>query len=212
MKVYISGNTIGLPQRFRFEDAEAYLTKNNHSPVNPFNCSTLSSRIELLSNCDAIFLLTDWLSCNDSRIEKYYADITGKLIMFESRIEEENKQTYKEEIIISRIKGAIQEVTGLAFEQYAKDERIPGKRLHKCRPVGYFCRMIFSIQCEKAGIKAKRITRYIPRHYTSILHYLSGYKSEYDFNKEFRTMADSVNEKLYPSIVIKKSEVLYDKK
>lgn len=205
MKVYISGDTSGLPQvKYRFEDAEAYLTKNNHIPVNPFKIdrsklAPLPVRMEALAGCDAIFLLTDWISCDDSKIEKYYSDITGKAIMFESRIEEGKKQFCKEEVIVSGIKGAIHEVTGMSFEEYAKDDRVPGKRLHKCKPTGFFCRMLFSVQYQKAGFDTRRVLKYIPRDYTSILHYLRKYDSEYQYNKEFRDMADKVNCMLYPS-------------
>lgn len=201
MKVYISGDTSGLPQtRFKFDDAEDYLKKNNHTPVNPFKIDKTKLapwpvRMEVLASCDAIFLLCGWLNCNDSQIEKHYADILGKVIMFESWIETENR----EDQILFPIKGAIQEVTGLSFDQYTKEESTPGKRLHKCKPLGYFCRMIFSIQCQKAGLDAHKITRHIPRDFTSILHYLRKYDSEYHYNKDFKAMADSVNEKLYPA-------------
>lgn len=202
MKVFISGDTSGPLKdiKIRFEDAEDYLRKIKHTPINPLNCSTIASRIELLSTCDAIFLLSGWLNSCESKIEKNVADLTGKVILFESRIEIDKQ----DDLIIFPIKGAIHEVTGLSFEEYAKEDRLPGKRLHKCEPTGYFCRMIFSIQCQKAGIDTKRITRYIPRDYTSILHYLRKYDSEYTYNKDFRAMADNVNGKLYPEVVEQK--------
>src|ERR1035437_9490228 len=117
MKIYISGETSGLPKdiKTKFEDAENYLRKISHTPINPLNCSTLASRIELLSSCDAIFLLSGWLNSGESKIEKRVADLTGKEILFESRIEAENE----EDTITFPIKGAIHEVTGLSFEQYA---------------------------------------------------------------------------------------------
>ena len=199
MKVYISGDNTSHPKdiKTRFEDAENYLRNISHTPINPLNCSTLASRIEILSTCDAIFLLSGWLNSCEAKIEKHVADLTGKVILFESRIEIENR----EDLIMFPIKGAIQEVTGYSFEEYASDDRLPGKRLHKCKPIGYFCRMIFSIQCQRAGIEPQRIPRYIPRDYTSILHYLRKYDSEYTYNKEFREMADRVNDILHPCLV-----------
>lgn len=201
MKVFISGGNIGLLKdvKIKIEDTESYLKRIGHTPVTPQNCLSLASRIELLYKCDAIFMLMGWRGSSESRIEKHVADVTGKRIFFESRVEIEGK----DDKIMIPIKSAIHEVTGLSFEQYAKDDRKPGERMHKCEPFGFFCRMIFSVQCKKAGIDPRRINRYIPRDYTSILHYLKKYYSEYDYNKQFKELADKVNEKLYPEIVEK---------
>jgi hypothetical protein len=88
MKVYISGDTSGPPQtKFKFKDAEAYLKNNNHIPINPLKIDP-SNRIEVLANCDAIFLLADWAQSQESIMEKHIADTTGKKILFDSLVEE----------------------------------------------------------------------------------------------------------------------------
>jgi hypothetical protein len=195
MKIYISGDTAALPLKdtiVKFDEAEKYLKKQNHIPVNPFKSdeSKLTSwpaRLEVLSGCDGIFLLSNWLSSKEAMMERYYSGVTGKEILFESKIEEETCSDIQEEIIVSRIKGAIEEVTGLTFEQYTEEDRETN---------GFFCRMIFSIHCHKAGIDSKRIIHHIPRDRTTILHYLKKYGDECKYNSIFREIAEKVNQKL----------------
>jgi hypothetical protein len=195
MKLYISGNTAELPIKdiiVKFEEAEKYLKKQNHVPVNPFKIdeSKLASwpaRLEVLSGCDGIFLISNWLSSKEAMMERYFSGVTGKEILFESRIEEETRSNIQEELIVTRIKGAIQEVTGLTFEQYTEEDRETN---------GFFCRMIFSIHCHKAGIDYKRIIHHIPRDRTTILHYLKKYGDECKYNAIFREIAERVNQKL----------------
>ena len=195
MKLYISGDTEAIPLkdiRVKFDEAEKYLKKQNHIPVNPFKIdeSKLApwpARLEILASCDAIFLLSNWLYNKESIMEKYYADVTGKEVLFESRIETENQSNQNEQVTITRIKGAIQEITGLTFEQYTEEDRETN---------GFFCRMIFSIHCHKAGIDSKRIIHHIPRDRTTILHYLKKYGDECKYNSIFREIAEKVNQKL----------------
>lgn len=194
MRIYISGD---LSCSLKFHQAEAYLLQQKHTPVNPFktDCNKLGSwskRLEIISGCDAIYLLANWINSKESIAEKYYCLALGKQIMFESCIEEENRLSNEEELITSRIKGAIEEVTGLTFAQYTEDDR---------KTEGFFCRMIFSIHCLKAGISDNRIIHDTGRSYYSIRYYLKKYDSEYQFNKEFRDWAGKVNQMLNPDLV-----------
>ena len=199
MRVYISGNTAGLSvhdKGTKFHEAEIYLKKLKHEPVNPLKINSnviasLPDRLGVLADCEAIFLLSGWPLDKEALIEKYYSTITGKEILFESRLEEENKRSNEEMLLVSRINGAIEEVTGLTFEQYTEDDR---------RPEGFFARMLFSVHCEKAGINSKRIIHHIPRDKTTILYYLNKYSDEYKYNSSFRETAEKVNQKLYPEV------------
>lgn len=199
MRVYISGNTAGLTvndKGTKFHEAEIYLKKLKHEPVNPLtiNSNALApfpERLGVLADCEAIFLLSGWSLDKEALIEKYYSHITGKEILFESRLEEDNQRSNEEMLLVSRIKGAVEEVTGLTFEQYTEDDR---------RPEGFFARMLFSVHCKKAGIDSKRIIHHIPRDRTTILHYLNKYPDEFRFNKEFRETAEKINLILYPEV------------
>jgi hypothetical protein len=198
-KVFISGDLTGpglIDKIIKFDNAEAFLCTQGHEPINPFKIDSNKlapwpMRLEILSGCDAIFLLSNWLYSKESMMEKYYADVTGKEVLFESRIETENQSSQNEELVVSRIKGAIQEVTGLTFEQYTEEDRETN---------GFFCRMIFSIHCHKAGIDSKRIIHHIPRDRTTILHYLKKYGDECKYNAIFREIAERVHQKLYPEM------------
>lgn len=197
MKIFISGDTVSLTskdRRLKFNEAEIYLKKLNYDVVNPLkiDCESLApwtDRLVILTSCDAIFLLSNWLNSKESMMEKYYSSVTGKDILFESCIEEENKINCEEELIISRIKGAIEEVTGLTFAQYTEDDR---------KTTGFYCRMIFAIHCLKAKISDNKIIHDTGRSYYSIRYYQKQYDSEYQFNKKFRVIAERVNQKLYP--------------
>jgi hypothetical protein len=198
MKIYISGDTSGFHHgkeaRTRFDEAESFLKRLKYDPVNPFKIKQDSlvpwlERLAALSVCDSIFLLSGWLSIPESQFEKFYSTVTGKEILFESRIDEENKISAQEEISIFRIKGAIREVTDLEFDKYIEENRTSEI---------YFARMLFAINCDKAGINSKRIIKYLPRDRTTILHMLKKYPDEYKYNHEFRKIADKVSQLLYP--------------
>jgi hypothetical protein len=199
MKVYISGDTTCSPYKIRklkFDEAEDFLKKLKYDPVNPFNLKQDSlapwpQRLEVLSSCEAIFLLADWLYCSESKVEKYYCSITGKEILFESRIHSEISHYSQVESEVIRISGAIHEVTGMRLEDYADGPRTEPK---------YFCRVLFSIQCKRGGIDPEDIAfRYIQRDRTTILHYLKKYPDEFKFNHKFREIAAKVNNMLYLS-------------
>lgn len=81
MKVYISGKISGksiFEAKKEFLNAESYLRKFNHEPINPFNNGLHESAsweehmkedIRMLMDCDAIYTLSDWESSKGSTIE-----------------------------------------------------------------------------------------------------------------------------------------------
>lgn len=198
MKTFISG-LIRLhtdDDKVKFEKAEYYLKEMNHYPINPLKINNycLASwpiRLETLSSCEAIFLLSDWLQSEESRMEKYYSEVTGKEVLFQSRLENDRYAGVQHESDISKITDVIYEVTGLQLRDYQDGPRTTEK---------YFCRVLFSVQCGKVGIEPEDIVlhKYIRRDITTILYYLKKYSEELKFNPEFRAMAQKVNQKLYP--------------
>jgi hypothetical protein len=195
MRTYISGDTTCFPSEevlLKFEQAEEYLKKLDHEIVNPLKlCSAELApwpvRLEVLSGCDGIFLLDDWLASKESLMEKYYSAVTGKEILFQTRIESEELSSQRVHLIISRIEGAIHEVTGLTLKQYQEGSR---------EEDGFFARMLFSIHCHRDGLDPKSIIHFIRRDRTTILHYLKRYPDELKFNPCFRAVAEKVEQKL----------------
>jgi hypothetical protein len=192
---YISGliGTLTDEVKVKFEAAEEYLKEINHTPINPLKINTYRlaiwpDRLLVLADCHSIFLLSDWLQSEESRMEKYYCEVTGKDIIFQSRMENDHYAGAKIEYEVNRISGAIHEVTGMSLEDYADGPRTEPK---------YFCRVLFSIQCKRGGIDPEDIAfRYIQRDRTTILHYLKKYPDELKFNPKFREIAEKVNQKL----------------
>lgn len=88
MKMYISGKITGLDineaQRL-FQEAEDYLIKQGHEPVNPFKVfpfeqsanhtwkQCLLADIEALFECQGIYMLANWVDSRGARIEKAIA-------------------------------------------------------------------------------------------------------------------------------------------
>jgi len=194
MRVFISGCTEPPDENTRsaFQKAESDLFKLYYTPVNPFsiNPGTLVSwpvLLEILSGCDAIFLLRGWMESDQSRLEKYYCEVTGKPILFQSKIEKDHYLSSKIQSQVTIIKEAIQEVSGLAFDDYRDGPR---------NDPGFFARMIFVMECKRAGISPQMIKSFINRKRTTILHYIAKYPDECKYNPTFREMAGMVRDKL----------------
>lgn len=94
MKIYISGKISGLPLdevRAKFEWAAYQIKSFGHEAMNPLNNGLDPSEhwnkhmiadIALLLECDAIFLLPDWMNSRGARIELNIAQECGKPILF----------------------------------------------------------------------------------------------------------------------------------
>lgn len=195
MKIYISGKISGLPfdeVKVKFKKAEQYLQSLGHTTVNPaengldFNApweTHMLHDISLVMPCDAIYLLEDWIDSRGAMIEKLVAELAGIKILFQS----EKKFNDFAALKVFRIQGAIEEVTGLKFEEYKTNSR---KR--DC----FFARMLFAHLCHKNKLKQKEIAKYINRDYTTVHHYLRKYNDECKFNPSFRVIAQQIKEKL----------------
>lgn len=194
MKTYISGNMTGLTLeelQSKFNAAAAYLKSIGLDPVLPFkNGELIPWSIRLLTygtECDSIFLLSDWLESYESMTEKFYAGVTGKKILFQSKLDAEGLLKEQTEEAVFHITSAIEEVMGMNLKQYFDGRRTPDE---------HFARMIFSYQCWKAGIPSKVVTLYINRDEATIWRHLRKYPGEYKYNASFREKAKQIDDLL----------------
>lgn len=193
MKVFISGPSVGKLDALKesYLRAEKLLLDFGHKPVNIFNINpnafySLPSRMEILSECNAILLLEGWIQSPESRVEKYFCENDGRKILFQSRLECSQSKNYILDEKVSRIKDAIYQTTGLIFEEYKGGTRGTNK--------AYYARLLFSHFCYTLGLSPRETILYLERDLTTILHHLSKYKIEYRFNPKFKKIADRSEE------------------
>ena len=108
MKVYISGKITGLSKNEymdKFNAAELYLTKKGHSVINPARTNGtlpedttydqyMEMSLKMLSFCDAIFMLDNWMDSNGAKKEFQMASANNYTVMFET-IERVNDEKAK---------------------------------------------------------------------------------------------------------------------
>lgn len=189
MKTYISGKISGLDfeeVKLKFEQAEELLQSVGLEPVNPLKNGLdrgsswenhMVRDIEILLTCGAVFMLEDWIDSRGARIEKVVAEEAGKILLFESEVVYTNKR-------IEKIKSAIQEATGLRFEQYTA----PGRERKN-----FFARMIFINMClTKERMVPEKIANIVKRDRTTVMHCVKIFQGEVDYNVTFREMLNSV--------------------
>ncbi len=100
-KVYISGKITGTSDYMeRFSAAEDHLKEMGYKPVNParlnaffpdgtaletyMRSSIVRSSIDMLLDCDAIYLLKDWEESRGARLEKDIAVALNMVIIMET--------------------------------------------------------------------------------------------------------------------------------
>lgn len=197
MRTYISGKISGLPYEeveAKFQEAEDLLMMLDMEAVNPLKNGLkrdsswenhMVRDIEILLTCDAILLLEDWLASKGARIEKNLAEEAGLMIFFESNITDSNKQ-------LQKIKDAIQNVTGLRFEEYTTASRERNT---------FFARMIIINYCRlKEKMSLPEIARLVHRDHTTVMHCLKTYKDEVKYNFTFREIVRKVDNILSKSV------------
>lgn len=189
MLVYISGKISGLDfeeVKKRFLEAEEFLESLGIQAVNPLNnglsvddawIKHLCKDIEMLNDCDSIYMMEGWQDSVGACIEYDFAIRTGKTILFASNI-------IRNQGIVLKIQNAIHEVTGLHLNQYSTKSR---KRDRS------FARMLFVYHCRREKMKLVDIAKYIHRDHSSMLHFLNKYNDEVRYNEFFRVMAERVN-------------------
>lgn len=99
MKIYISGPITGLPIdgcRARFEAAEEMLRGQGFTPVNPMKNGLpvdapyeehMKRDLEMLAECDAIYLMNGWERSKGCRMEFNAAISANKRITYEREIQ-----------------------------------------------------------------------------------------------------------------------------
>ena len=189
MKIYISGKITGLPlpeARQRFEDAAVFLAEIGFDPVNPLNNGLESSAtwqehmvadIRMLLDCDAIYMMDNWLESRGASVEYDIANRLNMDVWFESTIRRENRA-------VLRIQNAIHEVTGLRLNQYATKSR---KRDY------FYARMLFVYHCRRLKMTLTQIAKHVHRDHSSMLHFLRKYDDDFNYNPQFRELAEKVN-------------------
>lgn len=107
MRIYISGKITGLPFREvkdKFQSAQNFLEGFGFEVVSPLKNGLSQSftwqqhivrDIELLLPCEAIYMLDDWVDSVGAGIEYDVAVRTGKIVLFETNIVDDQKSMLK---------------------------------------------------------------------------------------------------------------------
>lgn len=189
MKVYISGKITGLPlseAEERFKDAEELISALNLTPVNPLKNGLprhstweehMAKDIELLKQCEAIFMLENWEDSRGAKIEYDFAIGSGKTIMYENQISNGRD--------LQKLTKAIHEVTGLTIKDLTDERRTRDT---------VFARMIFAWHCR--DMRPDDIGRILNRDRCTVIYYLNRYEDEVKYNPAFAKLARKVEKKL----------------
>lgn len=189
MKVYISGKITGLPlseAEERFKDAEELISALNLTPVNPLKNGLprhssweehMAKDIELLKQCEAIFMLENWEDSRGAKIEYDFAIGSGKTIMYENQISNGRD--------LQKLTTAIHEVTGLTIKDLTDERRTRDT---------VFARMIFAWHCK--DMRPDDIGRILNRDRCTVGYYLNRYEDEVKYNPSFAKLASNVEKKL----------------
>lgn len=138
----------------------------------------LGRDLEILDGCDGIFMLRDWKSSRGAGHEFDFANRENKIVMFEADVIKTNQD-------VLQIQAAIQEATGIRFDQYITKSR---------KRDGFFARMLFVYHCRKRKMKLTQIAKLVHRDHSSMLHLLNKFDDEVKFNPYFRGFAEKVQD------------------
>lgn len=192
MKIYISGKVGDISDPAveqavveKFANAQELLEELGLEVENPLNnglprnapwIQHLGRDLEILDGCDGIFMLRDWKTSRGAGHEFDYANREHKVVMFEADVIRTNQD-------VMQIQAAIQEATGMRFDQYITKSR---------KRDGFFARMLFVYHCRKCKMKLTAIAKFVHRDHSSMLHLLNKYDDEVKFNPYFRGLAEKV--------------------
>lgn len=183
VKVYISGKISGLPEqeyKERFAQAEASLTAKGYEVTNPLKNGVASGEhwktqmkadINLLLDCEAIYMLENWEKSEGATLERHIATALGMFVIYEREPKHRD------------IKKAINAAMGVTFKTIAEDSR---NRWH------VYARMIYAHHAKKQNQPIKQIAEETRHDESTIAYYLRRYDGEYKFNREFRAAAEKV--------------------
>lgn len=182
-KVYISGQISGLPAeevKERFRKAEAQLKEQGYVVVSPLNNGIpwdapwelhIAMDIILLMGCDTIYLLNGWDDSRGATLEKNFAELTKKKVIYETSPN------------CAEIKQAITDVMGISFADV----------IGSCKELKYvYARKIFAKLARETGFTYQQIGKQIGRSHATIIYYLKTYEDDYKYTPEFRKIANTV--------------------
>jgi hypothetical protein len=185
-RIYISGKITGLPVsevREKFDAAEQELAAQGYEVVNPLKTAIpygaewethMTVDILLLTGCDAIYLLSDWLYSRGATLEKRIAEITGKEIIFQ-----QNPQNPE----LDGLKQAIEDVTGISFFTIACKKR---------DRTNVYARMIYAHFAHKCGVTISDVAAEMRHNRSTVIYYLKKFDDESRYNPEFYSFAKQV--------------------
>lgn len=190
MKVYISGRRSYPPMSSdasRVKELESLIGLLGFELVNPTPVrneevsleSQIVVGIDQLTQCDVVFMLSDWRESKASRIEYNVAKEMGKDFLYESAFPD-----FAQNLNLGKIQDAIHEVTGLRFEQYSQKTRT-----REC----VSARMIFVHHCMRIGLNVYKTARLVRRDRATVIHALKRYEDDIRFDKTFKEQAEKVN-------------------
>lgn len=87
--------------------------------------------------------------------------------------------------MIDKLKHAIKIATGKSYDSYTTSSR---------KRDNMYCRMIFAYHCRKTKMKFEDISKLINRTHSTTIYVINNYQDEYDYNQEFKKLADKVEE------------------
>lgn len=193
MVVYISGKETGISIEHvvtKFRIAESFINSIGMTAINPLNNGLNESHskeehlvkdLELLLTANTIFILENWSTSKQSRIEKKIAEEQGMQIMYESN-------TYKNYGGIEMMKDAISKVMNLSFKDYITESR---------KKEFFYARMILVYYCRNVeNMNLHEIGDLINRDHTTVLHALKTYKKDIMYNAPFRKIANDIQNAL----------------
>ena len=90
-RIYVSGRISGTRDyACRFAAAETRLLLRGHDAINPVKrtkkgkyADMIRADLRLIDECDAVYMLKDWMQSQGARLEHDYAAATGKEIIYE---------------------------------------------------------------------------------------------------------------------------------
>jgi hypothetical protein len=175
-RVYISGiQDIGMFNECR--DFLSYMDLHAiNSPISIHSGKELITSIQQLVCSDVVYMAEGWDTHRMANIEHDVAMMLRIPMIFEESCN-----------IIRKLDIAIYEVTGYRRADYSKRGN---------QHEAFVARMIFAHHCRKMGMKLSDIAMLIHRHHSLVVYAVNKYDDAFRFDKQFRAIAEKVNQKL----------------
>jgi len=143
-------------------------------------------RIEVIESCEAIYFPVGWQRSAIAFREKNVAELLNLKVIYQSQRDADNATIEK----VERLKAVIQEVCGLEFSEYAVESRKKNK---------FFARMIFVRKCKSIGLSFEEIAGFLNKKSPfNLINCNKKYDINLKYNREFRELAEKVNELINP--------------